>query len=348
MTENEPVLRFQLWNPAGKLIASYIDLEKLPQVYGIRVTENYTAEGWRNVYRKNELGGVRIIARESDPMFAGSRGRLLACEIYLSLIPKFRQVETSCRQHYDSIIRRFAHNLIKFQARFKGNFSRLISDTARARPYEEFRVEVEKRIKANTAVAAHDVCQMSNRAVDLDAQIDTLRIISGYAENGSSDTKIKVDIQKAIYRLTNPFLEEFKEKGIGVIIDIPAARTGEEKILLEPNLFNAAIWQLLDNASKYTLSKTNLTIRASITGKPQQLFIEMTSVCIEKDELELIFLEGTKGKHSGTKGESGIGLYIVRKALGIMGAKIFVVNDGPVCEEKGFSYCKHKFVIEFS
>jgi len=340
-------LKFQLWNPAGRMVASYLDANKLPPVFKARIIENYTEAGFRNIYRKNEMGSVRIVVKETDPLFIGPRARVLVSEIYLSLIPKFKQIETSSRQHYDSIIRRFAHNLIKFQARFKGNFIRLISDTARARPYNEFRTEVEKRILANTAVAAQDVCQMSHRAVDLDAQIETLRIISGYAEASDGDSRIKEDIQKTIFRISNPFIEEFKEKGINIVINIPSAKSGEEKVLIEPSLFNAAIWQLLDNASKYALSGTDITINANMVAHPQKIYFEMISVCIEEDETEQIFLEGYKGRNSGNKGESGIGLYIVRKALGLMKARISVINAGKVCEDHGFSYCKHKFVIEF-
>lgn len=73
----------------------------------------------------------------------------------------------------------------------------------------------------------------------------------------------------------------------------------------------------------------------------------MVSLCIDEDELESIFLENKKGRHVHDTESTGIGLYIVRKALSYMGAKIHVTNDGFYDEREGSKYCTHTFVITF-
>jgi signal transduction histidine kinase len=264
------------------------------------------------------------------------------------MIPRLKQSENSHRQRFESINKRFAHNLIKFQTRFKGNFSRLISDSARERPFSEFQEEVRRRIEANTNVAAQDVCQMSHRAVDLDAQIDTLRVISGYADTPSPNNRIRVNSLKTIFRLTNPFVEELSKRGVKINVNIAPVKSGSDKVLVDPSLFNAAIWQLLDNASKYVLDNTLIDITSNLSDHPQKLQLSMQSVCIDPDEEELIFLEGRKGRHAGKKGENGIGLYVVRKALDLMGAKISARNTGFIENRDGFKYCSHQFIIEFT
>ena len=338
----------QLWDSSDKEVVSLGELDKFPVLFQQRITENFKADGYRNIYKKIKSGSVRIIVKENNTFFQGTKMVTRNCAVYLSLIPKFKQVENSQRQHFDSIIKRFAHNLVKFQTRFKGNFGRLISDTARSRPFEELQEEVRRRIEANTSIAARDVCQMSHRAVDLDAQIETLRIISGYADSSRPESKIKVDLQKTIFRLVNPFIEELGKRRIKLNLNLPSVASGADKVLIAPNLFNAAIWQLLDNASKYALEGNDINISAVLEKGNQTLTFAMVSVCIDEDELEKVFYERYKGRHAKNKAVSGIGLYVVRKALSMMGGKISVKNDGFVTEVNGFRYCKHQFVIEFS
>jgi len=342
------IIFFQLWDDIGKIIASSGNLEKLPAKFSQHETDNFQDSGFRNIYRKAELGALRIVVKDDDELFQGHKMISRVCAVYFGLIPYLKQIENKQRQHFDSIIRRFAHNLIKFQLRFKGNFDRLISDSARSRPFSEFKEEVQRRIESNTSMAAIDVCQMSHRAIDLDAQIDTLRVISGYADMAMKESKIMANLQKTVFRLTNPFIEEFRNRGIEFEIDIKPSKSGANKVFIAPNLFNAAVWQLLDNASKYALDNNNIIITSDLENKPPQLSISMVSVCIDEDEEELVFLEGRRGRNAGNKAENGIGLFIVKKALNLMGAGICVKNEGFICEDKTFKYCKHSFIITFS
>lgn len=346
MQENNEFVAFQLWDASEKLVAHYGEIDKLPLIFRQKTIENFSEDEFRNIYRKNDLGSVRVIVKNNNPLFQGSKGVARGCAVFLGLIPHFKQVEKNHRQHFDSVIKRFAHNLVKFQTRFKGNFSRLISDKARSRPFEELKDEVKRRIESNTDIAAEDVCQISHRAGDLDAQIEMLRVVSGYADSAPEDT-IKADLRKTIFRLSNPFFDEFTKRNISIRIDISLAETRETKVAIKPGLFNAAVWQLLDNASKYAVDGEEIQISAKLDETPQKLEIAMISVCIDDDEKDLVFLENYKGRNAGSKAESGIGLFIVKKALSLMGAKINVANEGFVSNKNGFKYCRHRFTIEF-
>ncbi|MDD4902774.1 MAG: ATP-binding protein [Patescibacteria group bacterium] len=347
MQEETGVILFELWDSEDKLVGHTGELDQFPQSFITKAEENFRENGFRNIYRKTDQGSVRLIVRDDDQTFQGTKWVNRGCQIYLSLIPQLKQLEKSQRQHFDSIIKRFAHNLIKFQIRFKGNFSRLISDNARSRPFSEFQEEVKRMIESNTSIAAQDVCQISHRAVDLDAQIETLGIISGYADVSSAENKIKVSLQKTIYRLVNPFVDELRGRGIIINNSIPSVVTGEDKVLVDPTLLNAAVWQLLDNISKYARDNSQIDITADLRALPQKLEFSMISVRIDEDEKELIFLERKKGRHAKGKAENGIGLFIVKKALSLMGAKIYALSEGEDKDYKDFKYSKNRFVIEF-
>ncbi|MGB8815660.1 MAG: ATP-binding protein [Minisyncoccia bacterium] len=348
---NEGIIFYELCNDKGVVVARNGQLDTLPEVFSNKPNENFSEKGLKSVYRKNMHGSIYVIFNKESELFQGNKAIQRACDIYLSLIPKFKQIELSQRQHFDVIIRRFSHNLIKFQKRFKDNFNRLISDKARARSYSDFKDEVKRRIEENTSIAADDICQMSHRAIDLDAQIETLRIIGGYADNTGS--LLPTDIAKAMYRLSNPFVDELIKRNIEIIINIKDSEHNKVKVV--HSLFNAAIWQLFDNVCKYTLSDTDVEITASLESEPKKLMISMVSISIDEDEKEAIFSEYKQGRNvkKGMKSEinkesSGIGLFIVRQALNYTKAKISVSNDGFVKEENGYPYSRHTFEIEFN
>ena len=345
--DDDGIIFFELWDEKDKKIANVGEIDALPPSFHSKVEENFTESGLRNAYRKTAQGAVRMVIRANSPLLQGTKAISRACAIYITLVPKFQKIVQSERQHSDTIITRFAHNLTKFQTRFKGNFNRLVSDKARARPYAELREEVKNNIKANLDAAADDVSQMSHRAVDLDAQIETLRIISGFADTSAPTSPVRTDLRRAMFRLSNPFVDELNKKGISFNFDISVPKNETEKILIIHSLFNAAIWQLLDNASKYALENTDITISAVLNEPIQKLEFEMVSVCIEEDEYERIFQERFKGRHAKSKGGSGIGMFVVKKALDLMGAKIKVVNLEHVINKDGFSYCRNRFTIQF-
>ena len=205
----------------------------------------------------------------------------------------------------------------------------------------------------NTSDAANDICQMSHRARDLDAQIETLRIISGYADNTGSF--LSTDIKKALYRLTNPFVDELIKRDITIDIQISNNEAARNKIKLVHSFFNASIWHLFDNANKYALSGSTIVVTVDFNSTPKKLFIKMISITIEKYEENTIFLENRQGKNVKKLDDSGIaqdgvgiGLFIVRKALSLMKASIFVERGEFVKEEGGYPYNKNSFIISFN
>jgi len=347
---NNDVVYLELKDEKGNIVALYNQLNLLPEKFSISANENFTHSGLRNIYRTKDEGSIHLIVNSESNFFKGSKSIERACIIYFSLIPKFKQIEASQRQSFDAIIRRFSHNLINFQKKFKDNFNRLISDKSVARPYAEFKDEVERRIKENTSNAAYDVCQMSHRAKDLDAQIETLRIISGFADNTGSF--LPTNLKKALYRLTNPFIDDLKKRNIKININIDNDYAAKNKVKIVHSLFNASIWHIFDNANKYVLDNTTIEITADIESSPKKISIKMISVSIEDDEKDMIFLENRQGRNIKKDHEkkifddgSGIGFFVVKKALSLMNAKIDIKLGEFVKEENGYPYSKNDFVI---
>lgn len=344
---DESVVYFEIWNSKGKRVASVGDFDKLPAELQQRPRENFVSGRYRNAFRESDNGAVRLLFHRNNAELQGSKSISRACAIYLSLVPKFEKIAQAERQHSDALLKRFAHNLTHLQRRTKDTMNELVSDKARARPYKEFKEEVEKRIVANTSHAADVLCQMSHRTVDLDAQIETLRIISGFADESAPSVPLLTDLRRAMFRLTNPFVDELRRNKVELELRITQATSDKSKVLLTHSLFGAAVWQLLDNAVKYVLPGSTIVISALPDSRPQKLTIEMTSVRIDDDEYVKIFSERYTGRHAKNKAGSGIGMFIVSKALSLMGATIAVARLQDHGELDGVPYARHEFAIAF-
>lgn len=352
MPYNDPEVVFvRLKNNKDVSVLHIGDVADLPERFSTSPTENFSDATYRNIYRTDERGSVQIVIHTNAPSFQSKAARSIAADMYLNFIPKFKENEQSHRQVFDAIVRRFAHNLSKFQKKFKEPFDRLMPDKARERPFSELQDEVKKRIDGNTSSAAHDVATMSLRATDLEAQIETLRILGGFAEPPKN--LFPVNIKRAMYRLTNPFASDLAHKRVIAIIEIQESGTQSAKANISHQLFNVAIWQIFENACKYVLPNTIIRITMDMTPGRKKLYIRMTSVTIDPDEEVRIFEEHFRGRHAkkltlpDDQQSNGIGLHIVQKALRFMKAKISVTNHGHIADVLDVPYSDHTFTIEF-
>jgi len=343
--DKDKLLFLELRDSEDKLVLEEGDISSLSSIFMLKERESFTEGKYRNVFRKQESGSVRIVFHSENELLQGSKSVQRACAIYLSLIPKLKQLKKSHQQSFDAIARRFAHNLSKFQSRFKDNFKQLIPDSFRGRPFEELRNEVKRKIELDVDGATYSVCQMSHRATDLDAQIEALRIISGFADRPS--VFLDTNIKRALYRLTNPFSDELQKKNVKIVLNINESTASQNKIKIVHELFNAAIWQIFDNVCKYVLKDTDVTITATLESDIKCLIIEMVSLTIDEDEVEKVFRENYRGRNAKDDEGSGIGLYIAWKALKLMNALISIKNNGVVLFVGGVSYSRHTFTITF-
>ena len=193
---------------------------------------------------------------------------------------------------------------------------------------------------------------MSFRATDLDAQIETLKVLGGFIQ--PPKILFPVNIKNAMYRLTNPFVQRLSQRAVNVTVNIIESGTHNARANIAHGLFNVSVWQMFDNACKYVMPETTIEITMDMLSPHKRLFIKMISVTIEEDELIKIFGENFRGRHAKNlenldgQESSGIGLHIVQKALKYMKAKIRAENRGFVVNLNGISYSTHVFSIEFT
>ncbi|OQY05606.1 MAG: hypothetical protein B6I20_00770 [Bacteroidetes bacterium 4572_117] len=164
--------------------------------------------------------------------------------------------------------------------------------------------DIDKEDKRHT----YYVDIISKNTDDLLNLIDNIIELSRIQTGKVSVKKISFDVKKVFTELNELFLEKMKVDRKSFISLKLAIPDNNIRIKTDYNKFWKIVFQLLDNAIKYT-EKGSVTIgynvlRASDLG----VFVEDTGIGIRKEKLNLVFDRFNKTEDSKTKIYSGTGL----------------------------------------
>ncbi|MGI6381780.1 MAG: sensor histidine kinase [Tissierellaceae bacterium] len=156
-------------------------------------------------------------------------------------------------------------------------------------------------------------------------------IYASKAETGNVDIELDVlEINELVSQVYGEFDFLFKEKDISFVFD------PEEDIYVysDSNHLARVLINLMDNAIKYSQEGTRIYASTSI-GEKYITFslknISKAQLNISPDELMEQFVRGERARH--TEG-SGLGLYISRSLMELMGGKLILGIDGDLFEVK--------------
>lgn len=307
------------------------------------LTETLRKSNASYIYRKYDDGVVRIIATGDDVRYlASSRNATATAEAYHQLI----FLMSKLKEVYSKQYRILSHNLVTTHSMLQDIIGTLVPEyeVSFTKKHSEQVEIVKKTISKDLVEAAKSVLSASKRIVDMQAQIQGFKILSGESELelGSHN------ISKVLEYITPPFYESFHERGIYVKFNLDKEAAEANKLEIDFKVLNVAIHHLLNNAQKYTKENTQVDINYDSSKKI--LVFSMKSVRIDEDELGFVFdlgFSGRNAKNAGSEGD-GIGMYMVKKALDLIGAKILIQPDYSTDEHYSTTwYTKNKFMIFF-
>jgi two-component system, OmpR family, phosphate regulon sensor histidine kinase PhoR len=106
----------------------------------------------------------------------------------------------------------------------------------------------------------------------------------------------------------------------------PSIGTGSTEIDVDPDAFTRALWNLLDNAVKYSGSSRSISVAASVGNDAVTIAVRDGGIGIPRQEQEQIFkkfVRGSSARTHGIKG-TGIGLAMVRHIVEAHGGRVRV------------------------
>ncbi len=146
----------------------------------------------------------------------------------------------------------------------------------------------------------------------------------GRMEAGAAEYRMEsVDLRPFLEELVGDFSEEVRLAGrrveLTVATPLPVIQADREAL-------GRAVWNLLDNAAKYSPVETPISIEAHTDGPQVTIRVHDDGPGIARDEQERIFdrfVRGADARASGAKG-TGLGLAMVRHIVSAHGGQVRV------------------------
>ena len=124
--------------------------------------------------------------------------------------------------------------------------------------------------------------------------------------------------------ITQSIIPYAEEKGIQVIFD-----TNAEECIVETdaNLIERVLLNLLSNSLKFTPEGGNILVSVEVSKEELTILVQDSGVGIQKDELPFIFDRYRRASNSKDHRGNGIGLYIAKKFVEVLGGRIDVSSE---------------------
>jgi two-component system phosphate regulon sensor histidine kinase PhoR len=179
-------------------------------------------------------------------------------------------------------------------------------------------------IAKDPATAERFAKVIQNHAERLTALINDLLTLAQLEAQGRTLTLIPCDLGERLQHCCELLQPKADEKGISITISpLPAG-----KILADAQRLDQILFNLLDNAVKYTPSGGAVTIQVSNVGEMLRIAIDDTGPGIPEAAQQRIFERFYRADagRSREEGGTGLGLAIAKHLVGLHGGSIGVTN----------------------
>ena len=133
-----------------------------------------------------------------------------------------------------------------------------------------------------------------------------------------------VSVLDILERVTSALQMQATQKEIGFNVEIP--KDMPQTVEADQALLHQAVYNLVENALKYTPEKGNVTVRLKTKDNAMIFEVEDTGIGIEPDDLPRLFEKFYRGKQREARAQhgSGLGLAIVHSIAESHGGKVWV------------------------
>lgn len=228
---------------------------------------------------------------------------------------------------------RIIKNNIESMEKEKENIKALVSDISHQLKTPIASIKVFNSILSEDGVTEEERTEFINRGKDninrLEWLVTSLVKISRLEAGLIEIRKNRGDIKSTIVEAVNQVYLRALEKEIEIDMD----ELISYELVYDHKWTKEAIFNVLENAVKYTFNKGKITIRLVELQYCIRIDIEDSGIGIEEEEINSIFKRFYRGRDKRIEESegSGIGLYLTRKILETQGGSIIVSSQ----KEKG-------------
>lgn len=297
-------------------------------------------ENKRIAYHQNDNGELFVCSQyaKTTKLFKEEVQSIVHCLKPLIILSgevrQYAMTETSNR------VNRVIHNLKSINAHAMQELYALVPQEQLIKNVRENSKIVENAIKKDVRQAALTFFRMAKFNLSIKAEFSIYEKLLQGGENLKLE-KRNHNIRDVIMIVLYMFFNDFNEKD--VYIDIEEYY---EKVYVDFESFQVAIYHIIENAAKYIAPKTNANIRFRIEKHTQFIIFEMTSLYINQDEESAIFNEGYSGvvAQKLKKAGKGIGMYRAKRLIELNNGTLSV-EAGEAEKINGIDFANNKFII---
>lgn len=319
------MIYLQITNENNEIMFSNLKKEHIDEFDNSKKSKG--KEYLRSYYKEEKEFSVWLVSEDRD-LYKSNKLFNKTYKTYLSIVD-------GLYQNYSMNLLAGVHTIATIQAKMVQKIEPFIIGAAQGK--QENRMQNVKNIIQNKKPddIADLVCFLSKRIDELNIHLESLKII----EKGINKTKTEMrkhSLRSVLLNIYDPFKDLFNDKNINVVFD----KVDEAlQLSLDYKIFSLVFHHIFDNASKYSKKDDTINFIFSSKGK---LIIQMHSLTIENPET--VFLRGVSGGNVGELAGDGIGMFVIKKGLQVMGMDISLKDDGKLNNSPNYS--KNKFIID--
>lgn len=330
---------YELRTNEGSIVAG--NLAECPHLPAFAGKEHADVEsgGIRNMVRSSDAGTVRIIAPHNHELVVSAKIRERSANAFLAILPSIQTLKRDEEVRYTIL----SHNLTTTHKRLRDEIDAIIpaSTLARCKNYNDQIDMVRRQIKKmNPDDVAAGVLQLAKRVSDLSAQIEGFEMLKG---ESATDFDM-YNMRNVLLNFVYPFYDELNAKRIRLTIRIEHDFAEQHRVPLHYGFFNVAMHHFLNNIVKY--ARPDSIVNVDMLETPLQLKFSMKSIRIDNDELQKIFELEYSGRHVDDLGGEGVGMFMVKKSLEMLGGTMRIAANYASEESyDGRRYVDNTFVL---
>lgn len=264
----------------------------------------------------------------------------LSYAYYDLIIPK-SQYEIEAKQIEQQRVNRLIHNLTSLNAHNIQEIDDFIPQELLATNYQKLLLYIQNEIKRDSKNAALMFLRIAKHNIHMKTEF------SIYKKLDRLDAALEFSlnpIRKVILNVLHTFFIDFTNQNIYVYV---SEFKGRVKIDYES--IQVALYHLIENASKYTLSDTRIEIDFEDKSNEIDVIFKMKSLYIDNDEVERIFIEGYSGqvaKEWKLNGD-GIGMWQINRMMRLNHGRIKFINGQDIEVVRGMKFANNTIVLTF-
>lgn len=296
----------------------------------------------RRGFVASEFGSIHLCTDDPDVI---SSSKLFKKEInfYSEMLGQYVDIRDDMHKEGVKFVKRLIHNITSLNAHHLQDLYLLVpqdslTGTSSAKNQLEL---VEKAFEKNTKELASGYLRLLKNAIAIKSEINMFRNL--YSEKDELRPKFHF-IHKVLKNVSSIYFQEFQSKNISVSQELC-----QVEVLFDYESVSVALHHLFQNAVKYSMRESALDIKFLNSDDTFSLILDMTSLPIYHDEIELIFQDDYSGRAAKALdlAGDGSGMGIAKKLLEINDARIEVVAGAPTHSGLGTLYAKNEFAVVF-